>query len=1148
MSTEVKKRSYSRNGCIQCKKRKFKCDEHKPTCYNCINANKECSYRQILKFKDSRSFTIEGSTLSRVGKLKKDTKLTKINSSVDVHKPLASAIDSIPTVSATKETTMPVSKPSVDPFLDLLPQVVQNPLTGTAAAAKQPKLPVPKENANLSSNTFQQLPQKTNPAADTPNTNTRSPVVPLPPSGNNLGLTSQIDLENSLFSGATNLISDLNGLINSLEIDFNTLDFQTGINPPHSNGDNASGHLLPGDIKATSAVRSTTNYQVTSHPFTPSLSSIRFEGISPTSYSIASSDSHIADARLSPSLGHHSSQNQVSQFQDSYLFPKGNNVDDKRVSADQHMGAISSSTGHGTSRKRKYEEEVNLENSIEISNLYGSESNATTDNGEKEDEEDDDDGDENEDNEEDEEDQIETYNNNYIQTLTKSLVDYGSPKILTSIKSPVNGLSMPSNSGNSRSYFKHFAYENSKAFPHPNLQSLVPFDYITMLNKTINDQDLELLASFFNWGLNSSHVKYLKIFVTHIHLNIIPFSTNYAHNAYLRIFLQHAKHSPHLLFAILAISARFEVYQIEQRSDLPNYEEKLNYHRTFRTYYLSSCLRSLDSVLHSKQTTLNNIESLLLTIQVLASDFSGHRGSQWRTHLHSAKDLLVKYCRYRPLSLELTIVWLWFYSMEVLAALTAPHGGTIHNFDEMDEFLPVLCPQTPQYLRYLRQNTSLYNNHDDDLIEPGKLTNALVHFGIVVDGRLESDILSRFNMYLGYDETLLEVFNALVYTIECIRAKDNVPKCQKFEIYERKILDSQGKSLNSNFLLSLFALIKKARTFTYINNEPPYIIPLGKGLHPSEIIQKAFAEKDNAHNPPLEKVFISAFIHPTQTSGNSKGSTRIVAESNLSSAPSGESASVSNSKSPIPVSKEKASESPNSSQQLPPESAAESIFSDTADAKAENENSNDHEREIYFSWVDLSQQLNADAAFLRLLTLHGGVSAYGLGIKSPLVQDIVSRMIVGLYGLVRFREETAEEIDNNSIGDMMSLDNRYEVMDLDDDGGLKETGLDSVKELSKWPPLSFEKYLDYHFDNRLVMVQWPLYVCGLCCIEPRHKAVIECCFSGLIDLGVGSAELSLKKLRKIWTLQKLGRFDFEKFNLFGQGFDDDEEDDYVPFM
>lgn len=1149
MSTEVKKRSYSRNGCIQCKKRKFKCDEHKPTCYNCINANKECSYRQILKFKDSRSFTIEGSMLSRVGKLKKDTKLTKIIPSVGLCGPLTSAIDASPTMTAataaTKKTTIPVSKPSVDPFLDILPQVVQNPLAGNALAAKQPKLPVLEENTNLLSNTFRQAPQKTNPASENLSTNVQSPLLSLPQSSNTPGILSQIDLENSLFSGATNLITDLNGLINSLEIDFNTLDFQTGHLLPKSSGDDkASVQPPPVDIKATSATNSASNYQETSQAFKPSLSSIRFEGISPTSYSIASSDSQIANAQLSPTVDHQSSQYQDLQFQDSYFFLKNNSVDNKRVGTSQLGVSLLPGATHGTSKKRKFEEEVDSENSTEISSIYNNEHDG---NREKKEEDDGDDVDEND--EEDEEDQIETYNSNYIQTLTKSLVDYGSPKILTDIKSPAGDLSILSNYGTSRSFFKQYSHENSKAFPHPNLQSLVPFDYITMLNKTLNTKDLELLASFFNWGLNSSHVKYLKIFVTHIHLNIIPFSTNYAHNAYLRIFLQQAKHSPHLLFAILAISARFEVYQIEQRSDLPNYEEKLNYHRTFRTYYLSSCLRSLESVLHSKQTTLNNIESLLLTIQVLASDFSGHKGSQWRTHLHGAKDLLVKYCRYRPLSLELTIVWLWFYSMEVLAALTAPHGGTIHNFDEMDEFLPVLCPQTPQYLRYLRQNTSLYNNHDDDLIEPGKLTNALVHFGIVVDGKLESDIPSRFNMYLGYDETILEVFNALVYTIECIRGKDNVPKCQKFEIYERKILDSQGKSLNSNFLLSLFALIKKARTFTYMNNEPPYIVPLGKGLHPSEIIKKAFTEKDNVHNPPLEKVFISAFIHPTQISGNNKNLNNFVRESNSPSASSGESPSASNSKSPTVVSNIEAEEHPKSSQLSLQESTAESNFSNAADVKEENKNSDDHEKEIYFSWVDLSQQLNADAAFLRLLTLHGGVSAYGLGIKSSLVQDVVSRMIVGLYGLVRFREETAEEIDKNYTGDMVSLDNRYKVMDVDADKGLgKETGLDSVKELSKWPAFPFDKYLDYQFDNRLVMVQWPLYVCGLCCIEPRHKAVIECCFSGLIDLGVGSGELSLKKLRKIWTLQKLGRFDFEKFNLFGQGFDDDEEDDYVPFM
>lgn len=1166
MSKEVKKRRYSRNGCIQCKKRKFKCDEHKPSCYNCINSNKECSYRQILKFKDSRSFTIKGSTLSSVGELKNDRK--------DPHEPSKPAVTSVSTEGATdslrtvtKHTTIPVTKPSVDPFLDALPQVVQNPLTPTQPNAKQSQQTGHIENTTASPDSAQQAPSKPTLGMDAFPTNFQSPMLPMTPSGNNISMMSQIDLENSLFSGATNLITDLNGLINSLEIDFNTLDFQTSMNPQPSNCEKASSRPISNINKLSSSAMPMANYQQNSQPFTPSLSSIRFEGISPTNYSIASSDSHAAEPGLSPTLDNQNLQYQPPYSSNSSYFPNNKNSaafeTEKKLSGDPQSIFIPSEKHSTLSLKRKFEEDT-TQNDIEKNNtLYNSKSGSKDNKDIGEEEEDDDDYNDN-----DEEDQAETSNNNYIQTLTRSLVDYGSPKVLSNIKSPANDYYLSSNYGTSRSYFKRFIDENSKAFPHPNIQSLIPFDYIEMLNKTISNEDIELLASFFNWGLNSSHVKYLKIFVTHIHLNIIPFSTNYAHNAYLRIFLQQAEHSPHLLFAILAISARFEVYQIEQRSNLPNYEEKLNYHRTFRTYYLSSCLRSLESVLHSKQTTLNNIESLLLTIQVLASDFSGHKGSQWRTHLHGAKDLLVKYCRYRPLSLELTIVWLWFYSMEVLAALTTPHGGTIHNFDELDEFLPVLCPQTPEYLNYLRQNTDLYNNHVNDLIEPGKLTNALVHFGIVIDGKLEFDIPSRFNMYLGYDETILEVFNALVYAIECIRSKDSDSRCKKFEIYERKILDSQGKSLNSSFLLSLFALIKKARTFNYINNEPPYIVPLGKGVHPSEIIQKAFEEKDSIPNPILEKVYISAFIHPTQISGNNSNETKKTEDDSVPSTSSGKSFSDLDSKSSTPILGDELSNKLNASQKQSSVNALRSVSPDVTPIKEkekekekevetekekerdkEKETYRNIEREIYFSWVDLSQQLNADAAFLRLLTLHGGISAFGLGIKSPLVQDVVSRMIVGLYSLVRFREETAEEIDYNGKDDMLSLNTRYEgVESATDSEERKETGLDSVKELSNWPAFPFEKFLIYQFDNRLVMVQWPLYVCGLCCIEPRHKAVIECCFSGLIDLGVGSGELSLKKLRKIWTLQKLGQFDFEKFNLFGQGFDDDEEDDYVPFM
>lgn len=40
----ISKRKYSRAGCIECKRRRVKCDEVKPACGICVKANKECNY------------------------------------------------------------------------------------------------------------------------------------------------------------------------------------------------------------------------------------------------------------------------------------------------------------------------------------------------------------------------------------------------------------------------------------------------------------------------------------------------------------------------------------------------------------------------------------------------------------------------------------------------------------------------------------------------------------------------------------------------------------------------------------------------------------------------------------------------------------------------------------------------------------------------------------------------------------------------------------------------------------------------------------------------------------------------------------------------------------------------------------------------
>lgn len=46
------KRKYSRNGCTECKRRRIKCDETKPTCWQCARLNRECVY--VLNSKNKK--------------------------------------------------------------------------------------------------------------------------------------------------------------------------------------------------------------------------------------------------------------------------------------------------------------------------------------------------------------------------------------------------------------------------------------------------------------------------------------------------------------------------------------------------------------------------------------------------------------------------------------------------------------------------------------------------------------------------------------------------------------------------------------------------------------------------------------------------------------------------------------------------------------------------------------------------------------------------------------------------------------------------------------------------------------------------------------------------------------------------------------
>lgn len=50
LSTKKRKSTYSRKGCLQCKKAHTKCDERKPKCSRCEKRSIDCTYRNQFVF------------------------------------------------------------------------------------------------------------------------------------------------------------------------------------------------------------------------------------------------------------------------------------------------------------------------------------------------------------------------------------------------------------------------------------------------------------------------------------------------------------------------------------------------------------------------------------------------------------------------------------------------------------------------------------------------------------------------------------------------------------------------------------------------------------------------------------------------------------------------------------------------------------------------------------------------------------------------------------------------------------------------------------------------------------------------------------------------------------------------------------------
>lgn len=205
-----------------------------------------------------------------------------------------------------------------------------------------------------------------------------------------------------------------------------------------------------------------------------------------------------------------------------------------------------------------------------------------------------------------------------------------------------------------------------------------------MLSKAINNRKLtnEVIDKYDLQPADRELL--LAISVSPLSYLLYPFASTVESNHTVSILLQHLKNCLYLLYAILAISATFQVNMGNKSLEVVS-----------RTH-ISTCLKLLSIVFADKDgerksgiatRVMNEIEGLLLTVLILTTNFAASHNTNklnildsWRAHLRGAKDLLLNYTlkiKRHNISPGLALAKLWYFAIEVTAGLNSPSGGSL---------------------------------------------------------------------------------------------------------------------------------------------------------------------------------------------------------------------------------------------------------------------------------------------------------------------------------------------------------------------------------------------------------------------------------------------------------------------------------------
>lgn len=266
------------------------------------------------------------------------------------------------------------------------------------------------------------------------------------------------------------------------------------------------------------------------------------------------------------------------------------------------------------------------------------------------------------------------------------LVSLNLDELTTIAESPMPNASMPDAS------MPHgITLNNSPLINQKILQTGIPISYISLT------------------GQNNF---YMKEFYNDFSNIILPLQANEDGvfiNPVRDVLMIYARDSYYLLYALLACGARTS----HRKTSLP--EDQSNY-----KLYLRRCLESLTAAMDQDMT--EKLDSILLTILVLTCDNASNKSQAWRAHLRGAKDLLIsqaadsRKCR----SLTFLLCRSWYSSIEILAGLVSPNGGTLRSVEELDLLILPNGVEEVSALRKLKiispEGFSLFHGYSTELV------------------------------------------------------------------------------------------------------------------------------------------------------------------------------------------------------------------------------------------------------------------------------------------------------------------------------------------------------------------------------------------------------------------------------------------------